>query len=379
MSKRVLITGGGGFIGSNLSLQLLDRGYDVTVLDNYSPQIHGDDYEASSLYQQINGKVKIVVEDIRNEKVLTALLHETDIVVHLVAETGTGQSMYEIHRYTNVNIDGTGLMLDIIANQDTPVRKVVVASSRAIYGEGRYRCVDHDVVYPLARADEHLSKGDFGMKCPICAKPVELMSTTEESKIHPTSIYGITKQVQEQLVMVGCQAIGVEATALRYQNVYGPGQSLKNPYTGILSIFSTRILNGNDINIFEDGTESRDFVYIDDVVDATIKAIEVPAANGESFNIGTGVPTSVLDVTKTLVHSFGAKDIKYNVTGNYRLGDIRHNYADLDKAKRILNFEPKVNFKEGIKRFVDWVKTQQIQEDKYEASLQEMKEKGLYK
>lgn len=211
-----------------------------------------------------------------------------------------------------------------------------------------------------------------------CTQPLKLVATTEDSKIHPTSVYGITKQVQEQLVLTVCPTIGVAPVAFRYQNVYGPGQSLSNPYTGILSIFSTRIKNHNGLNIFEDGKETRDFVYIEDVVDATILGLEKDTANGHTFNVGTGVATDVLTVANTLIKKYGI-DVPVTISGNYRLGDIRHNYADITLAKTLLNFEPKWTFDVGIEQFAKWVDNQDIQEDKYEASIEEMKHKGLYK
>lgn len=379
MGKNILITGGAGFIGSNIALKLLERGYRVTVLDNLSPQIHGENPEKTSpLYNSVRGKVHFILGSVTNRKDWLRALDGVDAVIHLAAETGTGQSMYEIQKYTDVNIGGTALMLDILTNTPHHVKKVIVAASRAIYGEGRYRCPEHGDVYPLARRDEDMSRGDFGCKCPICGKDVELVATTEESKIHPTSVYGITKQVQEQLVMCVCPTIGIAPVAYRYQNVYGPGQSLSNPYTGILSIFSTRIKNGNPINIFEDGHETRDFVYIDDVAEATILGLEQESANGHAFNVGTGVATDVLTVANTLIEKYGIQ-VPVTVSGNYRLGDIRHNYADITQARNLLGFEPRWSFSNGIAQFAAWVDGQEVQEDKYESSIEEMKRKGLYK
>jgi dTDP-L-rhamnose 4-epimerase len=375
--KNVLITGGAGFIGSNLSIRLLEKGYRVRVLDNLSEQIHGNNSEDSFLYQSIKDKVEFIRGDVRNAADWKKALQDQHIVVHLAAETGTGQSMYEVEKYVDVNIKGTAILLDLLANESHQVEKVVVASSRAIYGEGKYHCSDHQAVYPLERLDEHMSKGDFDPKCPQCHRSVELLATDESSAIHPTSIYGITKQNQEQMVLVACQGLGISAVAFRYQNVYGPGQSLSNPYTGILSIFSTRILNGNPINIFEDGQESRDFVYIDDVVSATILGIEKKEANGGSYNVGSGVCTSVEEVARTLIAKYG-KDVELTISGNYRLGDIRHNYADLTNVRK-LGFRAEVLFEEGISRFAKWVSSQNIAVDAYETSVQELKDKGLYK
>ena len=216
------------------------------------------------------------------------------------------------------------------------------------------------------------------VKCPICRQSVTLMATSEASKIHPTSIYGITKQNQEQMVLTACQSLGIAAVAFRYQNVYGPGQSLSNPYTGILSIFSTQIRNGNNINIYEDGEESRDFVYIEDVIAATILGLEKESANYQALNVGSDKPVSVMTVAKTLRDCY-AISVDIQVTGKFRIGDIRHNFADLEKSKNLLGYTPKVTFTEGVKRFTDWVKNQPVNQDNYEHSITVLKEKGLFK
>ena len=375
----ILITGGAGFIGSNVALKLLAKGYNVTVLDTLSKQIHGENPEETSpIYISIKDKVNFIKGSVTSREDWMKALYGQEAIIHLAAETGTGQSMYEIKKYVDTNIGGTALMLDILTNTKHHVKRVVVAESRAIYGEGKYLCPKCGDVYPLERKDEDMAKGDFECKCPKCGSEVKLVATTEDSAIHPSSVYGISKQVQGQLVNLVCKSIGVESVSFRYQNVYGPGQSLTNPYTGILSIFSTRIKNGNDLNIFEDGKETRDFVYIDDVVDATILGMEVPEANGHVFNIGTGVATDVLTVANILCEKYGIQ-VPVTISGNYRLGDIRHNYADISLARQILGFEPKWSFSEGIEQFTKWVNQQEVQEDRYEASIEEMKKKGLCK
>lgn len=376
--KNVLITGGAGFIGSNLALKLISKGYNVTVLDNLSPQIHGDNpTETSPLYLSIKDKVKFIHGTVTSKEDWEEALKDQDAIVHYAAETGTGQSMYEVEKYVDVNINGTALMLNLLVNGSYNVKKIVVASSRSIYGEGKYISKELGAVYPKQRESIHMDQGDFEVKYPN-SSALTLVGTDEESKIHPSSVYGITKQNQEQMVLTVCPTVGIAGVAFRYQNVYGPGQSLKNPYTGILSIFSTQIKNGNNINIFEDGLESRDFVYIDDVVDATILGLEKEEANNQVFNVGTGVATNVLTVANELVKNYGM-DVSINVSGNYRLGDIRHNYADLTKINRLLGFNPKVSFEAGLKNFAEWVNTQEVQEDKYQKSIDEMKTKGLYK
>ncbi|MDR1005477.1 MAG: NAD-dependent epimerase/dehydratase family protein [Bacteroidales bacterium] len=378
--KNILITGGAGFIGSNLAIKLLTRGYNVTILDNLSEQIHGKDPKTTSpLYNNIkNSGAAFVKGSVTDRKTLEQVIEHQDCIVHLAAETGTGQSMYEIERYCQTNIMGTALLADVLTNKKHNVEKVVVASSRAIYGEGKYFCKHCGDVYPSAREDKAMHEGDFECKCPVCSSDVELVATDENSLIHPTSVYGINKQNQEQMIMLLGNTLGISSTALRYQNVYGPTQSLSNPYTGILSVFSTQIRNEHPLNIFEDGNESRDFVFIDDVTDATILAIEKKQSTGEIFNIGTGISTSVNDVAKELIANYGI-NVPMKISGNYRLGDIRHNFADISKADKLLDYKPKISFAEGIKRFTSWVKTQDVTEDKYQSSIDEMKSKGLYK
>ena len=375
MNKKVLITGGAGFIGSNLALKLIDKGYEVTVLDNLSEQIHGSH---SDLLNTIIDKVTFIQGDVRKVEDWKKALVGQEIVVHLAAETGTGQSMYEVQKYVDVNINGTAIFLDYLVNEKHNIQKVIIASSRAIYGEGKYECPTHGIIYPNERKEADLLRSEFEPKCPVCNTDLILKATDESSKIHPSSVYGITKQNQEQMVMNVCQSIGIPAVAFRYQNVYGPGQSLKNPYTGILSIFSTQIKNGNDINIFEDGKESRDFVFIDDVVKATILGIEKDEANFEVFNVGFGIGTTVTEVAQTLKKLYQS-DVKIKETGNFRLGDIRHNYADLSHISEKLGFEPDVDFQSGVAKFADWVNSQEIQEDNYSKSIEEMKAKGLFK
>lgn len=377
--KNILITGGAGFIGTNLARKLKSKGYNVTIFDNLSKQIHGDNPKVTSpLFQSIFNEMQFVEGSVTQRADWEKVLYNQDAIIHLAAETGTGQSMYEIDKYVDVNIKGTALMLDLLTNTKHSIQKVIVASSRAIYGEGKYICKSHGAVYPTCRLEYDMLKGDYECKCPLCGEMVELSATDEESRIHPSSVYGITKQNQEQLVLAVGKSIGIPSVAFRYQNVFGPGQSLSNPYTGILSIFSTQILNGNSINIFEDGKECRDFVYIDDVVDATILGLENNAANYEVFNVGTGVPIDVLTVAKTLLLNYN-RSVEINVKNNFRIGDIRHNYADIQKIQRLLGYFPKWDFESGIKMFVDWVKTQKVQEDKYQESINELKLKGLFK
>lgn len=378
LKQRILVIGGAGFIGSNLSNKLVSRGHSVRVLDSLSPQIHGDSPELSSLYKSLDSNIEFIHGSVTSPDDLMMALRGIDTVVHLAAETGTGQSMYAIRHYTDVNIAGTALLLDLIANYRYPVKKVVVASSRAIYGEGKYLCMRHGTVYPKERKTAQLIEGDFELHCPECNEIIMMLATDEESMLRPNSVYGITKLNQEQMVLTVGKALGISALAFRYQNVYGPGQSLLNPYTGILSIFSTRILNGNPVNIFEDGKESRDFVYIDDVVDVTMRGIESEARIVAALNVGSGVPTDVLSVANTLKDSLNI-DVPIEVSGKYRIGDIRHNFADLTNVSAMLGYQPSVLFDAGCKKFIQWVQGQSIQRDRYEESMAELSSKGLFK
>jgi dTDP-L-rhamnose 4-epimerase len=376
--KNILITGGAGFIGSNLAIDLIKRGYSVTVLDNLSEQIHGKDIDNSYLYKSIKGKVIFIRGDVTNREDWNKSLVGQDAVIHLAAETGTGQSMYQIYKYSNVNIGGTALLMDILANSQHTIKRILVASSRAIYGEGRYSCSLHGEVYPSTRDAVDMMDRHFECKCPFCAGEVVSLSTHEDSRIHPQSVYGISKYNQEQLFLVAGKSLNIPAVAFRYQNVYGPGQSLSNPYTGILSVFSTQIKNNHTINIFEDGKESRDFVYIDDVVSATILGLENESANFNAYNVGTGKPVSVFEIANSLVALYDSK-VKILLAGNFRMGDIRHNHADLTKIKEDLNFDPKYQFNTGIRKFAHWVNSQNVKEDLVADSISELKQRGLFK
>lgn len=375
---KILITGGAGFIGSRLALRLIAVGHEVTVVDTLSPQVHGADPEQSDLFQSIRGKVRFIRGSVVDRTLMQEAMAGQEVIVHFAAETGTGQSMYQIDHYTRINVGGTALMLDILANAPRTVKRFVVASSRSIYGEGRYLSPELGYVYPGPRAAADMEAGDFEVKYPGAAAPLQLVATDEDSKIHPSSVYGISKQVQEQLVMTVCPSIGIEGVAFRYQNVFGPGQSLSNPYTGILSIFSNLMMQGKPINIFEDGEESRDFVFVDDVVEATLLGIEHPLAANEVFNVGTGVPVSVSRVVQVLAQLIRA-DVPTTVSGNFRLGDIRHNFASIEKIGRLLGFTPAYDFERGVALLVAWAREAGAKASPYEASLQEMRQKGLLK
>ena len=370
----VLITGGAGFIGTHLARRLLAEGLEVTVLDSFSPQVHG---EVRALPEDLAGHVRLITGDVRDKETFHAALRGQETVVHLAAETGTGQSMYEVERYTSVNLSGTAVLMDYLINSpESSVGKVVTASSRAIYGEGKYDCVVHGTVYPEARTEAAMKAGQFEPVCPVCGEPCRSLPTDEDSRLSPSSYYGLTKQVQEQMTLLFGRTRGLSAFALRYQNVYGPGQSLQNPYTGILAIFSNQARAGKPIYVFEDGEESRDFVYIDDVVEATWRCIRPEAVAAEALNVGSGTRTTVREVVAEIVRFFGSES-EVSVTGAFRLGDIRHNVADLARAEARLGFVPRWAFSDGIREFLTWAHSQEAQPGQYERSLAELSAKGL--
>jgi dTDP-L-rhamnose 4-epimerase len=376
--SNILVTGGAGFIGASVANKLAASGHKVRVIDNLSPQIHGASPKCSSLFRSLRDDVEFCYGSVTIRRNLEKSLEGIDTVVHLAAETGTGQSMYAIQHYSDVNVGGTALLLDLIANGKFRVSKIIVASSRAVYGEGKYHCFQHGSVYPRDRSVNDMECGKFNPHCPICGLSVELVATDESTPARPGSVYGVTKLAQELMVLNVCKALGISAIAFRYQNVYGPGQSLANPYTGILSIFSTRICNDQPINIFEDGKESRDFVYIDDVVSITARAVEYDRPLVGVFNVGSGIATDVSTVASSLQRLLEMK-VPTSITGQFRVGDIRHNYADLTQVRKIFGFEPTVLIEQGLTNFVNWVKTERVQVDRYDQSLQELKLKGLFR
>lgn len=375
---KVLITGGAGFIGSEIVEQLSRiPGYEIRVLDSLSEQIHGNPAEDSFLYQKIKGKCHFIKGDIRDYSLVSEAVRDVDCIIHLAAETGTGQSMYQINDYNSVNIMGTSHLFQAISDSQHKVRKMILASSRSVYGEGAYTCPEHGTVYPESRKKDVMLHGDFQMYCPHCQRPVTVIPTSENSPVKPYSLYAFTKYAQEKMVETMCRAMETNYTIFRLQNVYGAGQSLRNPYTGILSIFSELLLSGKPLNIFEDGEESRDFIHVSDVASAIIKAINCPASNGKIINLGSGTRTSVLEIARLLKTCYGSPS-ELKITGNFRIGDIAHNMADISLAGKLLGFVPQTALEQGMKEFTDWVKTQEHKDLKYEESLAEMKKREMF-
>jgi len=371
----ILITGGAGFIGSHLAKALSAQGHKITLFDTLSEQVHGPNARFPSGLREV---ARCVLGDIGNREILAPEIEDQEVILHLAAETGTGQSMYAIQRYAYANLQGTATLLDIIVNsRPTRLRKLVVASSRAIYGEGKYRCETHGVVYPKSRSVQSMSDGRFEPECPNCGLAAQALPTSEDAPCMPSSFYGLTKQVQEQMVLMFGLTLGLDAIALRYQNVYGPGQSLSNPYTGLLAVFSNLVRQGKPLNIFEDGQESRDFVYIDDVVDATTACL-LPEVRGiHSLNVGSGIRTTVLEVASS-IKSYFRSDVPIQITGSFRVGDIRHNAADISRLQALTAFQPKWRFKDGLIEFLKWTEAHRVEDAGFERSLAELKERGLF-
>jgi dTDP-L-rhamnose 4-epimerase len=383
MAQKVLITGGLGFIGLTLARTLVRRGMTVRLLDNLSPQIHGVDSppELGAVLEE--NRVEVMRGDVCQRRDWVSALRDVESVVHLAAETGTGQSMYRIGDYTSTNVLGTALLLDVLANDRHEVTKLVLASSRAVYGEGAYQCADCGVVYPTMRSPGNLEAAKWEPLCPCCCGPVEPVATPEAAKTSPASVYAATKLAQEDLVRIAANALGIPFLIFRLQNVYGEGQSLHNPYTGILSIFSNRIRQGKPIVLFEDGQETRDFVHVSDVAEAMAISLTREGGNGYTMNVGSGAQVSVETIARSLKRQFNDAKTPVVVSGQYRLGDIRHNYADISAIGQYLAFSPKVTLEEGIARFVRWVKTQPIAkngaEDGLDRANRELIERGMMK
>ena len=362
---KILVTGGAGFIGSHLSMRLLSEGHRICILDPLSSQIHGA--IPIGLNWLADERIEFIRGCITSRTDLQSVLKDITHIVHLAADTGTGQSMYEIARYNNVNSQGTALLFDILANSATlKIKRFVLSSSRSIYGEGAYYCGAcgsvEARVFPSSRTSAQLAAHTWEPKCPTCSAALTMLPTLETDQVRPASIYAATKYAQEDLARIACEAMGVDYSILRFQNVYGEGQSLKNPYTGILSIFSTRVRHGLELTAFEDGLETRDFVHVEDVVESLYRSLFIDRAVNDVVNVGSGVATSVLEIATKLTEALGAKP-NVRVTGDYRIGDIRHNVADITRLKTKLGYTPKISLDQGLTRFADWVLTQPLPED----------------
>lgn len=370
---KILVTGGAGFIGSWLVESLVQSGHSIIVIDNLSPQIHGALPQPDTAWLKGN-EVEFIRADIRDYKVVDDALRRVEAVVHLAAETGTGQSMYQIAHYYDVNQQATAAMFELIGTKHRHIKRIVLASSRSIYGEGAYRLNDN-IISVTPRDSERLKAGHFEPVGPN-GELLHLVATPEEVTPNPASVYAATKLANENLGRIFADAYGTTVIALRFQNVYGERQSLRNPYTGILSIFSNRMRQNLPINIFEDGQESRDFVHVSDVVRAIGLALERQLRGFHAINVGAGEPTSVMRVAETLRSLLGSTSA-LTISGDFRVGDIRHCYADLSRARVVLGFEPLLNIDQGLARFCEWVVTQPVLQDRSEKAMSELANLGL--
>lgn len=375
-AERILVTGGAGFIGSHLVDALVQVGHRVRVLDNLEPQVHGGLREQGRWPDYANPEAEYVLGDVRDDAAVRRALEGIEVVFHQAALVGVGQSMYEIARYTGVNAGGAATLLQAIVDAKERPRKLLVASSMSIYGEGAYRCPVHGMVYPQLRTVQQLERGDWEVYCPQpgCEEHVAPLPTPEDKPLFPTSVYAINKRDHEELFLAIGRAYNIPTVALRYFNTYGDRQALSNPYTGVAAIFSGRLLNGKPPVIFEDGRQQRDFTHVSDIVQANLLAMDDPRADYQAFNVGTGRPLSVLQVAQALAEHLRVQ-IAPEIVEKFRAGDIRHCYADLGRIAA-LGYRPQVSFEQGVAGLVDWVRQQQAA-DSFEQARQELLRRGL--
>lgn len=374
---RVLVTGGAGFIGSHVVDRLVARGDEVVVLDNLDPQVHAEGASVPAYLERyvLDGAVEFRAGDVRDARAVEGALEGVEAVVHLAAAVGVGQSMYAPHYYTSVNVDGEGVLLEALAQAPKRYRRLVVASSMSIYGEGAYRCAKHGEVSPPPRPEARLARAEWEVPCPVCGEPLGPVPTGEGKPLQSTSVYAITKKAQEELALCFGRAYGIPTVALRFFNVYGSRQALSNPYTGVAAIFMARLKSGRPPLVFEDGRQSRDFIHVFDVADAVVRALEVEGDVSGGFNICTGRAVSIEALAHRIAERLGV-DLGPTVVGRYRVGDIRHCVGDPSQAKARLGFEARVGLDEGLDELIAWSAAQTVR-DRVEASFAELEGKGL--
>ena len=370
--RTILLTGGAGFIGSHLASALVDRGHRVRILDVLDPQVHGPDSRRSEALD-----VEMMRGDLLDPEALGCALNGVEVVFHLAAAVGVGQSMYEPARYTRANSLGTALLMEKVAAPKSRVEKMIVASSMSIYGEGRYRCAVCGPVAPAHRSRTQLLSGRWDPPCPGCGGDLSPLPTDESKPLNPTSVYGVTKRSQEETVLVMGQSYGIPAVALRYFNVYGPGQALSNPYTGAAAIFANRLLHGQPPCLFEDGEQGRDFTHVTDIVQANLLAMEKSEADYQVLNVGTGTRTSLLELARGLTRKLAPDNgLEPRILGTFREGDIRHCYADITRIRTRLGYEPKVPLEKGFGDLATWARTQESV-DRFDLATAELVSRGL--
>ena len=370
MSETILVTGGAGFIGSFLVDALVERGHRVRVLDSIESQVHGD-----RLPDYLNPQAELIRGNVLDDEAVAKALDGVDVVYHQAAIVGVGQSMYDIRRYCEGNTVGAASVLQAVLERRDRIRKLIVASSMSIYGEGAYRAVDGGLRAPRLRRRDALERGEWEPRDED-GRPLEPIPTSEEKPLYPTSVYAVTKRDHEELFLSVGYAYGIPTVALRYFNVYGSRQALSNPYTGVGAIFSSRYLNRRAPVIFEDGRQTRDFIHVSDIVQANLLALETDRADFQAVNVGTGRATSVAELATLIAGELGLADLKPELTGTFREGDIRHCYADIGRARELLGYEPRVALEEGVGALVAWVR-EQTAEDRFETAREELTRLGL--
>jgi dTDP-L-rhamnose 4-epimerase len=368
---KVLVTGGAGFIGSHAVDYLLARGHSVRVLDALVAQVHGN---GKSRPNYLDPRAELIVGDLKDPAVIAQALDGIDSVIHLASTVGVGQSMYQIVDYCTTNVVGTAKLLQTIVDKKLHLKSLVVASSMSAYGEGRYRTADGRLVNPQIRNEMQLTRGDWELRNGD-GETLQPVPTDEDKPLNPTSVYAVNKRDQEEMCLSIGSSYGIPTTALRLFNVYGSRQALSNPYTGVAAIFCGRLLNDRPPLVFEDGLQRRDFVHVEDVAQAIVSATEKPVP-GEAINIGSGSAVSVIEIAEILACEMG-KTIPPKILGKYRQGDIRHCFADVSKARRLLGWEPLRTFRQGVPELISWVEFQREARDRVDSAWDELDERGL--
>lgn len=374
MTKKILVVGGAGFIGSHLIDELLKLNHEIVVYDSLEPQVHGN---ISKPPNYLAKDVDFIHADVLDKKKLLKTIEDIDVIYHLAAKVGVGQSMYQIDDYVDVNTLGTARLLDILVNEPNDVEKLIIASSMATYGEGGYICENCGKVNPELRRIKQLKDANWELNCPNCQKRVNPIPTDEKKPQNCTSIYALTKKEQEKMCLLIGKTYGINTTALRFFNVYGSRQALSNPYTGVCAIFSTSLLCGNPPIIYEDGNQTRDFIHVKDISQSLVLSMEKPEAKNQVFNVGTGNPITIKQVAETLAKYINPK-ISPVITNKYRPGDVRHCFADISKISSKLGYKPKYSFDEGMKELIEWIKLHQGKvDDKSSVANEELNKRGL--
>jgi dTDP-L-rhamnose 4-epimerase len=370
MGKRILITGGAGFVGSHTADELVRQGHEVRIYDNLSEQVH-----SAGLPNYLSREVEFIRGDMRDVAHLRRVVADVDVIFHFAAAVGVGQSMYQISDYIGANTLGTANLLQAILDNKVRLEKLVVASSMSIYGEGEYICEECGEMAPAMRSFQQLQAKDWEMACPACGRKLIAIATRESKPLDCGSIYALSKKDQEEMVVLFGRTYQLPVVALRYFNIFGTRQALSNPYTGVVAIFASRLMNGNAPLVFEDGEQLRDFVNVRDIVQANLLAMQRSEANGLALNIGSGQPVSIREIASELAQTLGSTT-PFEITGKYRAGDIRHCFADISLASRALGYKPAVRFMDGLKELVEWLATQEAH-DRVDDAFQRLKTHGL--